>query len=134
MTIEPPRLADLPPLPRKPNNVDQLEIPLARRRGGDRGDGLPEDTLYIDRGCGEDCTRSLDCPYPRCRYDEPLVTRRERLMPRDKAIVEARVKEGLPIAVIAQRFNVGTRTVFRVLRSARNVAEPSAAEKRKATP
>ncbi len=134
MTIEPPRLADLPPLPRKPNNVDQLEIPLARRRrSGNRGDGLPEDTLYIDRGCGDDCTRSLDCPYPRCRYDEPLVTRRERLMPRDKAIVEARVKDGLPIAVIAQRFNVGTRTVFRVLRSARNGAGPAVANKRKAT-
>ncbi len=134
MTIESPRHAALPPLPRKPNNVDQLEIPLSRRRrSGDRGDGLPEDTLYIDRGCGDDCTRSLECPYSRCRYDEPLVTRRERLMPRDKAIVAARFGEGLPIAVIAERFNVGTRTVFRVLRSARGETRPATTEKRKAT-
>ena len=134
MTIESPRHAALPPLPRKPNNVDQLEIPLSRRRrSGDRGDGLPEDTLYIDRGCGDDCTRSLECPYPRCRYDEPLVTRRERLMPRDKAIVAARFEEGLPITVIAERFNVGTRTIFRVLRSARGKTRPATTEKRKAT-
>ncbi len=135
MTIESPRHAALPPIPRKPNNVDQLEIPLARRRrSGSRGDGLPEDTLYIDRGCGDDCTRSLECPYPRCRYDEPLVTRRERLMLRDKAIVAARIEEGLPIAVIAKLFNVGTRTVFRVLRSARGATPSAATEKRKATP
>ena len=122
------------PIPRKPNNVDQLEIPLARRRrSGNRGDGLPEDTLYIDRGCGDDCTRSLECPYPRCRYDEPLVTRHERLMLRDKAIVAARIEEGLPIAVIAKLFNVGTRTVFRALRSARGETPSAATEKRKAT-
>ena len=134
MTIESPRHAALPPIPRKPNNVDQLEIPLARRRGGNRGDGLPEDTLYIDRGCGDDCTRSLECPYPRCRYDEPLVTRHERLMLRDKAIVAARIEEGLPIAVIAKLFNVGTRTVFRALQSARGETPSTATEKRKATP
>ncbi len=134
MTIQPPRHAALPPVPRKPNNVDQLEIPLARRRhSGNRGDGLPEDTLYIDRGCGDDCTRSLDCPYPRCRYDDPLVTRRESLMARDKAIVAARLKEELPIAVIAERFNVGTRTVFRALRSARDGTEPATTDTRKAT-
>ena len=134
MTIQPPRHAALPPVPRKPNNVDQLEIPLAQRRhSGNRGDGLPEDTLYIDRGCGDDCTRSLDCPYPRCRYDEPLATRRESLMARDKAIVAARLKEGLPIAVIAERFNVGTRTIFRVLRSARGGTEPAITDTRKAT-
>ena len=134
MTIQPPRHAALPPVPRKPNNVDQLEIPLARRRhNGNRGDGLPEDTLYIDRGCGDDCTRSLDCPYPRCRYDDPLVTRRESLMARDKAIVAARLKEGLSIALIAERFNVGTRTVFRVLRSARGETEPATTDTRKAT-
>ncbi|MYD36653.1 MAG: hypothetical protein F4X20_06590 [Dehalococcoidia bacterium] len=134
MTIQPPRHAALPPVPRKPNNVDQLEIPLARRRhSGNRGDGLPEDTLYIDRGCGDDCTRSLECPYPRCRYDEPLAARRERLTSRDKAIVAARFKEGLPIAVIAERFNVGTRTVFRVLRSARSETKPATTTKRKAT-
>lgn len=133
MTIESPRHTASPSIPRKPNKVDQLEIPLSRRRGGNRGDGLPEDTLYIDRGCGDDCTRSLECPYPRCRYDEPLVTRRERLLPRDRAIVAARLNEGLIIAVIAERFNVSTRTVYRVLRSARGENQPAATARRKAT-
>lgn len=134
MTIESARHVALPPIPRKPNNVDQLEIPLARRRrSGGHSDRLPEDTLYIDRGCGDDCTRSLECPYPRCRYDEPLATRRERLMPRDRAIVAARLKEGLPVAVIAERFNIGTRTVFRVLRSARDGTKPATTARRKAT-
>ncbi len=135
MTIESPRHAVPPPIPRKPNNVDQLEIPLARRRRSrGRGDGLPEDTLYIDRGCGDDCTSSLECPYPRCRYDDPLATRRERLLLRDRAIVAARIKEGLPIAVIAERFSVGKRTVFRILRSARGDTEHAATARRKATP
>ena len=134
MTIESPRHTASPSIPRKPNNVDQLEIPLSRRRRvGNRGDSLPEDTLYIDRGCGDDCTRSLECPYPRCRYDEPLATRRERLLPRDRAIVAARLKEGLPIAVIAERFNVSTRTVYRVLQSARGENQPATTARRKAT-
>lgn len=134
MTIESPRHTASPTIPRKPNNVDQLEIPLSRRRrAGNRGDSLPEDILYIDRGCGDDCTRSLECPYPRCRYDEPLATRRERLLPRDRAIVAARLKEGLTIAVIAARFNVSIRTVYRVLRSARGENQPAATTRRKAT-
>jgi len=134
MTIESARHATLRPVPRKPNNVDQLEIPLARRRrSGERGDRLPEDTLYIDRGCGDDCTRSLECPYPRCRYDEPLVARRKKLTLRDRAIAAARFEEGLPIAIIAERFNIGTRTVFRVLRSARGGTDPAANARRKAT-
>ena len=122
MTTNSPRHVEPPPVPRKPNSVDRLEIPLSHRR-----DHLPEDTHYVDRGCGDGCTRSLECPYPRCRYDEPAVTRREKLLKRDKAIFEARVKEGLPIAAIAERFGVATRTVFRVLRSARaelEFAEP----------
>ena len=50
----------------------------------------------------------------------------KKLLKRDKAIFEARAKEGLPIAAIAERFGVATRTVFRVLRSAR--AEVESAE------
>ena len=122
-----------PPRPRRPNNVDQLEIPLARR-SGKRRDTLPEDTLYMDRGCGEECTSSLDCPYPHCRYDETPTTRRERLIPRDRAIAAARLEEGLSVAAIAARFNVGRRTVFRALESARRDTEQADAERRRAEP
>ena len=119
MTIDSPQRIAPPPVPRKLNSVDRLEIPLTQRRGGGRGDHLPEDTLYIDRGCGDDCTRSLECPYPRCRFDEPPVSSRQKLLMRDRAIVRARVKEGLTIAAIAVRFSVGPRTIFRVLQAER---------------
>ena len=133
MTIDSPQRIAPPPVPRKLNSVDRLEIPLTQRRGAGRTDRLPEDTLYIDRGCGDDCTRSLECPYPRCRYDEPPVSSRQKLLMRDRAIVEARVKEGLTIAAIAARFNVGPRTIFRVLKSDRGRIEPEARERGEAT-
>ena len=134
MTIDSPQRIAPPPVPRKLNSVDRLEIPLTHRSGGGRGDHLPEDTLYIDRGCGDDCTRSLECPYPRCRYDEPPVSSRQKLLMRDKAIVEARVKEGLTIAAIAARFSVGPRTIFRALKSARTHIEPDTGKRREETP
>ena len=119
MTIDSPQRIAPPPVPRKLNSVDRLEIPLARRRRTGPNDLLPEDTLYVDRGCGEGCARSLECPYPRCRYDEPPVSSRQKILLRDRAIVEARVKEGLTIAAIAARFSVGPRTIFRVLQAER---------------
>ncbi len=123
MTVDSGQHIAQPAAPRKPNSVDRLEIPLMRRRSSGLADDLPEDTLYIDRGCGDGCQRSLECPFPRCRYDEPLVSRRQNLLSRDGAIVRARVEEGLPIATISERFNVGTRTIYRALQSARVEAE-----------
>ena len=133
MTIDSPQRIAPPPVPRKLNSVDRLEIPLARRRRTGPNDLLPEDTLYVDRGCGEGCARSLECPFPRCRHDEPPVSSRQKLLMRDRAIVEARVKEGLTIAAIAARFSVGPRTIFRALKSARTHIEPDTGERGKET-
>ena len=116
-------------VPRKPNRVDRIEMVLSQRRRPGGTDALPEDTPYVDRGCGNGCTRSLECPFPRCRYDDPPVSRSETRVRRDAAILRARAQEGLSVSAIARRFNIGTRTVYRALQHAD--AAPDPAEKGK---
>ena len=82
-----------------------------------RRDALPEHTSYADTGCDihESC---LTCPLPRCRYDEPGGARKLLSDERDRTILALR-REGRPISVIATRFGVSRRTVFRVLAHSR---------------
>ena len=109
------------PPARQPNGVDRIGMtPSGRRR---RSDALPENTLYRDKGCGGGCDRSLDCPFDRCRLDEPMAARRKERARRDTAIVRARLKEGLAATVLAERFNVSPRTVYRVLQSAQEMRD-----------
>ena len=82
-----------------------------------RRDALPEHTSYADTGC--DIYRScLTCPLVRCRYDEPGGARKLLSDERDRSILALRGK-GRPIDVIADRFGVSRRTVFRVLAQSR---------------
>jgi hypothetical protein len=78
-------------------------------------DTLPENVRYRDEGC--DLSPScLNCRLPLCRYDLPGGTRRLRTLPRDEEITRLRRCERLPIDVLARRFEVSRRTVFRILR------------------
>jgi hypothetical protein len=79
-----------------------------------RKDALPEHTHYIDNGCDlhPSC---LTCPLVRCRYDEPGGARRLFSDERDRRIVRLQREEQLSIDLLAQRFGVSRRTVFRVL-------------------
>ena len=78
-------------------------------------DALPENVRYRDEGC--DLSPScLNCRLPLCRYDLPGGTRRLRTLPRDEEIARLRRSERLPINVLARRFDVSRRTVFRILR------------------
>ncbi len=78
-----------------------------------RSDALPEFTRYRDDGC--DVSPScLNCPLPRCRYEEPGGLRALLNKTRDKHIVAQRTA-GVPVAELATRFGVSRRTVFRVL-------------------
>ena len=78
-----------------------------------RRDALPEHTRYVDSGC--DVHHScLSCPLVRCRYDEPGGARRLFSEERDRSIVELQ-RQGRPVSLIAARFGVSRRTVFRVL-------------------
>jgi hypothetical protein len=86
-----------------------------------RKDALPEHTHYIDSGCDlhPSC---LSCPLVRCRYDEPGGARRLFSDERDRRIVRLQREEQLSIDLLAQRFGVSRRTVFRVLARERMTA------------
>lgn len=83
-----------------------------------RQDALPESLEYRDTGCSL-APRCLDCPLPRCRYDEPGGARRLLTETRDAEIVVAR-QQGLPINALARQYGLSRRSVFRILRRARS--------------
>jgi len=94
----------------------QIRMPFAEappRRPRYRTDSLPEYTRYKDDGC--DVSPScLDCPLPRCRYEEPGGLRALLNEQRDRQIIQLREK-GMPVAELADYFGVSRRTVFRVI-------------------
>ena len=83
-----------------------------------RRDALPEHTRYIDTGCDlhPNC---LTCPLARCRYDEPGGARKLLSNERDRRIVRLHRDEQVDVDVLARRFEISRRTVFRVLARAR---------------
>jgi hypothetical protein len=79
-----------------------------------RRDALPEHTRYADTGCDlhPSC---LTCPLARCRYEQDTDAARKRAgRERDRRIIELQ-RRGKTIGMIASRFGVSRRTVFRVL-------------------
>lgn len=106
-------------LEKQPVRVEQLRMPLIPRPRKEltRHDSLPEFTRYKDDGCtiSESC---FTCPLPRCRYEEPGGLRAVLNQTRDSQILFLRSK-GVGVDVIADKFGVSRRTVFRVIGSAR---------------
>jgi hypothetical protein len=92
----------------RPLEADEETLARPSRR-----DALPEHTRYVDSGC-EVHHSCLSCPLVRCRYDEPGGARRLLSEERDQTILSLR-GEGRPVSLIAQRFGISRRTVFRVL-------------------
>ena len=90
-----------------------------QKRSRRRPDPLPERSDYRDDGCGEGCDRSLECPFPRCRFDDPMGWRREARRVRDREIARVHAAEGLTVDALASRFQVSRRTVHRILSDAR---------------
>lgn len=102
-----------------PRGHRALEYAPARRT---RRDALPEHTQYADTGCDWHPT-CLTCPFVRCRYDEDTgAVKRHAGRQRDRRIVDLQ-RRGKTINVIAARFGVSRRTVFRVLARARTSAD-----------
>jgi len=89
---------------------------MALRRGTPLVDKLPELYLYKDDGC-EFSPSCLNCSFPRCKYDDPGWIQRERRKKRDRAVMEARQRDGLTVLQLARRFRVSERTIFRILSS-----------------
>ena len=83
-----------------------------------RADTLPENINYKDDGC-EVSYSCLVCPLPICKFDDPGWLQRESRQSRDEAMVIARRFESLSVSQIAERFEVSTRTVHRVLKQER---------------
>ena len=86
------------------------------------GTATPEDASefyhYEDTGC-EVSDSCLDCPLPKCRYDDPVWYQRNRRLARDFRIVRTMQQEALSIEDTAERFGITNRTVFRILQRCR---------------
>jgi hypothetical protein len=83
-----------------------------------RQDALPEFTRYRDEGC-DLYPSCLTCPLPRCRYDKAGGVRAIFNLRRDREILRLRRRQGLSVDVLARRYGVSRRTVFRILRRGR---------------
>ncbi len=81
-------------------------------------DAVPEFYHYEDTGC--EVSRScLNCPLPRCKYDDPVWFQKHRRLARDLKVWNTMQRENLTVEETADRFSVTVRTVFRVMRRCR---------------
>ncbi len=73
---------------------------------------------YEDNGCvvSDSC---LDCPLPRCRYDDPVWFQRNRKLAKDFRMLQVMQQEFLTIEETAERFSITKRTVFRIMQRCR---------------
>ena len=76
----------------------------------------PEYCHYHDEGC-EISGSCLDCPLPRCVYDQPRGRQRWLKKNRDRELVRRFTIEGKGVKELALEFGVSRRTVQRVLRN-----------------
>ena len=83
-----------------------------------RSDALPEHTDFMDGGC-DLYPSCLECPLPKCRYEEPGGAAAMLRTGRDDRILYLAGEEGLSIDRLAEMFGLSRRTIFRVLRKAR---------------
>jgi hypothetical protein len=81
-------------------------------------DLLPEYSHYPDEGC-EFAHSCLDCPFPRCIYDEPGGKQRFIKDLRNKEMLRL-YTGGKEIKELAITFGVSQRTVQRALKRAKN--------------
>jgi hypothetical protein len=90
-----------------------------------RRNALPEDATYSDTGCGNGCTRSLECPFPRCLHDEPRLSLVMKRTQRDGQVHMVQKMEGLGIQDLSLRFGVSPRTIHRILARSRTLSQSS---------
>ena len=86
------------------------------------GRTAPEDDSefyhYEDNGCvvSDSC---LDCPLPRCRYDDPVWFQRNQKLAKDFRMLRVMQQESLTVEETAERFSITRRTVFRIMQRCR---------------
>ena len=84
------------------------------RLGRSKLDSLPEEWEYRDEGC-DLAPSCLNCPFPRCRYDEEGGIAGFMRRKRDSELRRLRQEEGLSPLELAERFNVSLRSVYRII-------------------
>ena len=73
---------------------------------------------YEDNGC-EVASTCLECPLPRCKFDDMEWFAKYRRLAKDLKVAAIIRAEGMSIAEAAERFSITPRTVFRVLSRSR---------------
>ena len=84
-------------------------------------DAVPEFVHYEDTGC-EVSSSCLECPLPRCRYDDPAWYQQYKRLTRDFRVWNIMRSEGLTADQAAERFSVTVRTIFRIMQRCREAA------------
>jgi len=82
-------------------------------------DLLPEHCRYQDEGC-EFADSCLNCPFPRCIYEEARGRQQWLKALRDREMVRQFITEDKEIKELALSFGVSQRTVQRVLKKSLN--------------
>jgi hypothetical protein len=81
-------------------------------------DAVPEFYPYEDTGC-EMAASCLNCPLPRCKYDDPVWYQKNRRLAKDLKVYAAIEAEMLSAEAAAERFSVTVRTIFRIMERCR---------------
>lgn len=76
----------------------------------------PEYCHYHDEGC-ELADSCLNCPFPKCIYDQPGGRQRWLKRQRDREVARQFTAEGKGVKEIARSFGVSSRTVQRALKT-----------------
>lgn len=97
----------------KPELMPSVDEPEPQRPERKRRSGMPDQSAYADTGC-ELASSCLECPLPRCKYDDPRWRQRHDLKTRDSRIVELR-QAGYTVKEVAAEIGVSDRTAYRVL-------------------
>ena len=99
----------------RPQGMPDEPLPFIRK------DALPDTVDYRDTGC-ELAPSCLNCPLPRCQYeDEPAEVRAWLIAARDREIVLLRQRYHAPVSALARTYRLTRRTIFRILREQREV-------------
>ena len=84
----------------------------------------PEYCHYRDEGC-EFADSCLNCPFPKCIYEQPRGRQRWLKGRRDREMARQFKFEGKGVSELAQIFSVSRRTVQRALRSSLSISSAS---------
>ena len=79
----------------------------------------PEYCHYRDEGC-EFAKSCLNCPFPKCIYDQPRGRQRWLKGQRDREMIRLFDTDGKGIRELASLFSVSERTVQRALKKVRD--------------